>query len=195
MVDENDLSVMENEVKKIKELAGDDFSLITIKVDDWNGDLSPWEAPAAFGKIPFAGRANKTLEKVLDIIKNDVLNGKKLYIGGYSLAALFALWSAYETDIFTGVAAASPSLWFPNFYEHISQKKILTDNVYLSLGNKEEKTKNPVMSQVGDKMKATYELLKKQINCTLEWNEGNHFKDSDIRTAKAFAWVLTQSEK
>ncbi len=37
------------------------------------------------------------------------------------------------------------------------------------------------------------DLLKGQdINCTLEWNQGNHFKDVEIRTAKAFSWVMKQ---
>ena len=26
--------------------------------------------------------------------------------------------------------------------------------------------------------------------CTLEWNTGGHFKDVDLRTARAFAWVM-----
>ena len=26
--------------------------------------------------------------------------------------------------------------------------------------------------------------------CVLEWNKGNHFKEPDIRTAKAFAWLI-----
>ena len=28
------------------------------------------------------------------------------------------------------------------------------------------------------------------ITCILEWNPGNHFRESEIRTAKAFAWLL-----
>lgn len=28
------------------------------------------------------------------------------------------------------------------------------------------------------------------IRCTLEWNEGNHFRDSDMRMARGFAWLL-----
>ena len=28
--------------------------------------------------------------------------------------------------------------------------------------------------------------------CVLEWNEGNHFKDPDLRTAKAFAWLMNR---
>ena len=63
--------------------------------------------------------------------------------------------------------------------------------VYLSLGNREEKTRNPVMSTVGDRMRAAYALLQgKNVSCTLEWNSGGHFQQPDRRTAKAFAWVL-----
>ena len=38
-------------------------------------------------------------------------------------------------------------------------------------------------------------LLNKEINTILEFNEGNHFKDADIRTAKAFVWLLNQEVK
>ena len=117
---------------------------------------------------------------------------KTYIIGGYSLAGLFALWAAYQTDAFKGVAAASPSVWFPGFVEYMKENSIRADSVYLSLGDKEEKTRNPVMSTVGDRIRETYGLLKEcGINTILEWNQGNHFKDADIRTARAFAWVLT----
>ncbi len=28
----------------------------------------------------------------------------------------------------------------------------------------------------------------------LEWNEGNHFRDADIRTARAFSWLLDKED-
>jgi hypothetical protein len=65
--------------------------------------------------------------------------------------------------------------------------------VYLSLGDREEKTRNPVMAAVGDNIREACSLLRSQgVTCTLEWNEGNHFRDADLRTAKAFAWVMKQ---
>ena len=33
-------------------------------------------------------------------------------------------------------------------------------------------------------------LVKQGVPCALEYNPGNHFKDADIRTAKAFARVI-----
>ena len=193
MVDDHDMAVIESEVSLIKELAGDDFRLIALKVNDWNRDLSPWEAPPVFGNEAFGGGAEETLSEVLTETQDKT---KNYFIGGYSLAGLFALWAAYRTDVFRGVAAASPSIWFPGFDEFMKANNIMTEKVYLSLGNKEEKTRNQVMSAVGDRIREAHEYLTETgIDCTLEWNQGNHFKDADIRTAKAFAWVLKQSQE
>ena len=193
MVDDHDMAVIESEVSLIKELAGDDFRLVALKVNDWNRDLSPWEAPPVFGNEAFGGGAEETLSEVLTETQDKT---KNYFIGGYSLAGLFALWAAYRTDVFRGVAAASPSIWFPGFDEFMKANNIMTEKVYLSLGNKEEKTRNQVMSAVGDRIREAHEYLTETgIDCTLEWNQGNHFKDADIRTAKAFAWVLKQSQK
>lgn len=190
MVDDHDLSMIENEVKIIKDKVGDDFHLIAFKIDNWNNDLSPWQAPAVFGNEGFGQGANETLLKVLSEL-ND--SNKKYYIGGYSLAGLFALWASYNTDKFIGVASASPSIWFPGFIDYMKDNTIKTSKVYLSLGDKEEKTRNPLMVTVGNCIKEAYIVLKdKGVDCTLEWNEGNHFKDADIRTANAFVWLLKQ---
>ena len=65
--------------------------------------------------------------------------------------------------------------------------------VYFSLGDREEKTRNSTMAAVGDRIRETYELLNGAgVNCVLEWNKGNHFKETDLRTAKAFAWLLKE---
>ena len=66
--------------------------------------------------------------------------------------------------------------------------------VYLSLGDKEERTKNPVMATVGNRIRECYDWLRNNnICCTLEWNEGNHFKNPELRTAKAFAWLIASA--
>ncbi len=50
MVDDHDLEGMESEVAEIKKRTDADFCLLTIKVQNWNRDLSPWPTPAVFGK-------------------------------------------------------------------------------------------------------------------------------------------------
>lgn len=191
MVDDHDLETIEHETALIRDYTGADFRLIACRVDDWNNDLSPWEAPAVFGKQDFGGGAKDTLTKVMTFCKD---KSKTYYIGGYSLAGLFALWTACQKDVFQGAAAASPSVWFPGFTDYLNEQGMKSENVYLSLGDKEEKARNPVMATVGDRIRDAYELLKKQnINCILEWNKGNHFKDADLRTAKAFSWVMQKA--
>ncbi len=186
MVDDHDLKVMESEVKAIKNHI-DDFKLIAVKADNWNTDLSPWNAPAVFGKESFGDGAANTLSELLQLCSD---SSRTYYIGGYSLAGLFALWAAYQTNIFAGVAAASPSVWFPGFLEYMKGHEIHSDSVYLSLGDKEEKVRNPVISKVGDCIREGYAWLRYLgIHCTLEWNQGNHFRDPDLRTARAFVWV------
>ena len=189
-VDSHDLGFIEDEVKEIRRLAGKDFCLLAVRTDDWNRDLSPWQASAVFGTEGFGGRADRTLEELLKLCGNE---GRRYFIGGYSLAGLFALWAAVRTDRFAGVAAASPSVWFPGFIEYLREHDIQCPSVYLSLGDREEKTRNPIMAAVGSCIRETEELLKARgIRTLLEWNPGNHFRDAGLRTAKAFAWILQQ---
>lgn len=196
-IDEHDLEVLDSEVLKIRELSNKKFALLAFLVDNWNDDLSPWDAPAVFGNENFGGKADKTLKYVendlLLYLKEKFGNDKKLYIGGYSLSALFALWACYNTNTFDGVVAASPSMWFPGFIKFARDNNNKVNKVYLSLGNKEEKTKNKIMATVGDNIREYYDMLREDAtkNVILEWNEGNHFIDSDLRTAKGFAWIMS----
>ena len=185
---EHEMASLENEVREIEKRTSKEFRFIATKVENWNDDLSPWKAPAVFKTEDFCGGASKTLENIIALCAD---KNRKYNIGGYSLAGLFALWAACQTDIFSGVAAASPSVWFPGFIDYMKTYKMKSQNVYLSLGDREEKTRNPVMAQIGNCIKEEYRcLLENGINCILEWNKGNHFKEADIRTAKAFAWIL-----
>ena len=187
-VDEHDLEGMDREATQIREDAGEDFRLLAFRVKSWNRDLSPWQAPAVWGEESFGDGAADTLREILKACTDRT---KTYYIGGYSLAGLFALWAVYQTDVFSGAAAASPSMWFPGFTDWMKERRPQCGAVYLSLGDREERTRNPIMAAVGDRIRAAHALLQEQgVDCTLEWNRGNHFQNNDIRTAKAFAWQL-----
>ena len=191
-IDEHDLELLDQEIEAIKKLSDKPFSLVAFMIKDWNQELTPWAAPAIFGKVPFGSGAEKTLEFITSQLLPEVqANIPHLILGGYSLAGLFALWSGYQTDKFDGIVAASPSIWFPKWIEYATDNKPLAKSIYLSLGDKEEKAKNPVMAQVGNAIRRQNELLTGQMdNTILEWNPGNHFVDSEKRTAKGFAWVM-----
>ena len=187
-VGDHDMAEIENEVAEIKKLTSVDFQLIAVKVDDWNRELSPWEAPAVFGNEGFGNGAEDTLAEILTLCSD---KSKDYYIGGYSLAGLFALWAAFQTEKFSGVAAASPSVWFPDFVGYMKENKIKCDAVYLSLGDREEHTKNQPMAAVGDNIRALHNALtRRSADNALEWNAGGHFKDADLRTARAFVWIM-----
>ena len=188
--DSHDLAYIEDEARMIREQAGGDFCLAAVPVESWNRDLSPWEALAVFGNEGFGGKAAETLGKILEMFEGD---GRTLVLGGYSLAGLFALWAATRTDRFAGIAAASPSVWFPGFTDYLRANPARSGAVYLSLGDREEKTRNPVMAEVGNRIRQAEEILQGQgVKTVLEWNPGNHFRDADLRTARAFAWVLKE---
>ena len=173
-VDDHDMSGLAVEIAEIQRFIDTNFSFLAVKVDNWNYDLSPWVAPAVFGDEAFGDGAKETLTEILRLCWD---SSKSYFLGGYSLAGLFSLWAAYQTEIFTGIAAASPSVWFPGFAEYMRTNNIQSPKVYLSLGDKEENTKNPVMAKVGDCIREGYDLLCRQgINSTLEWNRGGHFK-------------------
>ena len=75
-----------------------DFLFCAFKVIDWNADFSPWKSPAAFGDEDFKGNGPKTLQWLMnDLIpelKADYGVDREIYLIGYSLAGLFALWTA-----------------------------------------------------------------------------------------------------
>ena len=198
MTGEHELQSMDSEVATIAQSAHH-FLFAAIPVDSWNDALSPWEAPAVWGKQGFGGNAMDTLrfltEQAIPSLKQQVDRPEnvKIILGGYSLAGLFALWASTQTNLFYGVAAASPSVWFPGWMEFEQQRPIQTQRVYLSLGNKEENTKNAVMAVVSDNIGTLHSrLIERGADCTLEWNSGGHFKDADLRTAKAFRWTMEE---
>ena len=198
MTGEHELQSMDYEVATIEQ-SSRNFLFAAIPVESWNDALSPWESPAVWGKQGFGGKAGDTLrflmEQVIPTLKRQYPLPKnvKIILGGYSLAGLFALWASTQTDLFYGVAAASPSVWFPGWMEFEQRHLIQAQRVYLSLGDKEERTKNAVMAVVGDNIRTLHsQLTARGVDCTLEWNSGGHFKDADLRTAKAFRWVMEE---
>ena len=159
---------LEHTADSIRELVGEEqFTLVAIQIDDWNRDLSPWRSDEVDGS--FAGEAGRTLDyieqQVIPQLDIQSQANRPLYIMGYSLAGLFALWAMYQTDIFAGCVT------------------------YISLGGKESRTSDRLMATVADRTKEICELLKKDNDVIYEINPGGHFADSGKRLAKAVKWI------
>lgn len=200
MVDEDMIDMLSEQYHIISSAIDYPILLAGYVVNDWNKDLSPWKAKAVFGKKGFEGCAKETLKDLTDSFipqlkkEHDLDDDICVILGGYSLAGLFCLWSAYQTDEFCAVMAASASVWFKDWIKYASENDIKCQNVYLSLGDKESDTKNPVMKTVGDCMRKQFEILSQSDinNCALEFNEGNHFTDVAKRCAKGYEWCIQQ---
>ena len=169
--------------------------MIAVTIHDWQGELSPWSAPAIFGKHDFAGNAAKFLAELEGFWKwfkdEHNIESNQMYLCGYSLAGLFALWASSQTNLFTKIAAVSPSVWYFNFVEYMQQNPIQTREVYMSLGDKEANAKNKVMATVKDCFDAVIQILQKQdIALTYEYNPGNHFQDVELRMTKGIQQLL-----
>ena len=183
----------------VRSLTDVDFSLLEVSGMDWNRDLSPWEASAVFkNDVPFCGKADEYLDKLLNQAIQSALTelgGTPSYIAiaGYSLAGLFAIYALYKTSVFSRAASASGSLWFPGFLEYASTHEFAgkPERIHLSLGDKEAKTRNPVMATVQDDTEKLALLFRERnVDVTFELNPGNHFQDPALRMAKGIADVL-----
>lgn len=196
-VDEHELELLDGEVENIAQMAELPFLLAAFRVEDWFRELSPWSAPPVFGKEGFGDGARQTLSfvegKLLPALRERYpsSDGIPVILGGYSLAGLFALWCGCRSRSFAAIAAASPSVWFDGWVSFAREHPMQAEAVYLSLGDKEEKTRNRTMAAVGTCIRETKTILDEQgVLATLVWNPGNHFRESDFRTAGAFVWCM-----
>ncbi|MBE5826600.1 MAG: alpha/beta hydrolase [Butyrivibrio sp.] len=184
---------------ELRSMTDKKVNLAVISDINWDDEMSPWECPPlSKNDSPCTGGADKYINKLIDsiipAIKEELaVEPEYIAIAGYSLAGLFAIYSLYKTDIFSRAVSASGSLWFPDFVEYTNKNDFVRkpDKVYFSLGDKEARTRNGLLSTVEDKTNETYEHYKDNgIDTVFELNPGNHFKDADIRLAKGIAWIL-----
>ena len=165
---------------------GAPFALALYAVEDWN-TLSPW----AVEDFPGGGQTTlQRLEAALTSLPPAYAN-LPVYIGGYSLAGLFALWAIHESRCFSGCAAVSGSFWYPGLVDYVKSAPLSPEaKIYLSLGKKEHKSRNALMRTVNGCLNSLYEHYAPRCHCKLEWNEGNHFTEPMERMRKGFAWVM-----
>lgn len=177
------------------------FSLVAISSLDWNHDMAPWDNPVAFKKgEPFIGGADDYLRQLVEEIMPEAekeLPGPPAWrgIAGYSLAGLFALYAIYQTDVFSRVGCMSGSLWFPGLKEYIFSRepKRRPDCIYFSLGDKEAKTRNPVLKTVQENTEEIQAFYQSEgIDTVFQLNSGNHFVQGIERTVVGIQWLLNR---
>jgi len=185
---------MDEELKTISSASDKPFTMVLLHVDDWDIDLMPWPDR----KISKDEMAGKCSVRTLAFIQEEIIPlypGLPVIIGGYSLAGLFALWASTRTDVFRAVAAASPSLWIAGWDTYAADNPEMAGDIYLSLGDREEISKNTAIARVGDRVRGQFALLKGRLgeeHCCLKWEQGNHFTDNAGRMGRAFSWCINK---
>ncbi len=151
-----------------------------------------WGEPVRATKVPACEFCAAPLDKGSCRAATEGL--APVILGGYSLAGLFALWAACQTDRFGAVVAGSPSLWAGDWPGYALGHAMQARRVYLSLGDREERSRNKTFARVGDRIREEHRRLQQQLgeeNTTLVWEEGGHFADPAARMARGFVWCLS----
>ncbi|WP_337570757.1 alpha/beta hydrolase-fold protein [Hallella sp.] len=197
-LERKEVGTIGHEVSLIAQHTPHPFVMAAFKIDDWHLQMSPWHDDAISRREEVGHHAEETLRfithRLLPVLQQR-FGDLPVVLGGYSLAALFSLWAATQTDVFTGIAAASPSVWIDGWQTFASSHPILSMVAYLSIGRKEEHVRNLSMARVGANIRFEQQLLEQQLgpnNTTLQWNEGGHFDHMDARTAQAYAWTINK---
>ena len=186
-------------LEEAEKLGGQDFNLLCVGDLDWNHDMTPWYCPPLSPRdTACTGGADEYLQLLLEEILPECLkrvDGAPPHIGiaGYSLAGLFALYALYRTDVFARAASMSGSLWYPDFREYAfsHEMKRKPDRLYLSLGDKEAKTRNQYLKMVQENTELIAEHYREAgIDVTFEMNPGNHFRDAELRSAKGILAIV-----
>ena len=187
--------------KALQSVGCPNCTLVAISELNWEHDMAPWDIPPlSKGGSPCTGGADEYLQLLIGEIVPEAekwVHGSAVWRGmaGYSLAGLFAIYSMYQTTVFSRIASMSGSLWFPGFKEYVFSHEIKgrPDCLYFSLGDRECKTRNPYLKTVQENTEEIEAFYRRMgINTALQMNPGGHFKGAVDRTAAGIAWLLSR---
>ncbi len=175
-------------------------AFVMLGAEDWNRDLSPWPAGKIFREDEdFPGGGKEYLEDLCNQVIPQIEGrypamssmGRRI-IGGYSMGGLFALYAMLESPLFTDMISVSGSLWYEGMVEYVSEKAFARrGSAFFSLGQREPKTRNPVMARVGEQTADIVELMERRgFSVHFQWNPGNHFQDELGRMERAIQYML-----
>ena len=181
-----------------RKLGAPPFVLAAVSRVNWSDDMTPWPTEAvAKWESRCGGMADQFLSKLENEIVPAVCDAlpfspSGLYLTGYSLGGLFAIYALWNTPLFTRAASASGSLWYPDIAEYCCSREPAgrPDRVYLSLGSKETKGRGRTASLRSNTEAVAARLRSLGADVTFEENPGGHTHEADRRMAKAILALL-----
>ena len=174
-------------------------SIVVIEDVNWNDDMTPWPAIGVFKKAkPFGGRAASFLNKLAnEIIPNTerelgIENTERTLLG-VSLSGLFAVWAAFNTDVFPNIISISGSLWYDGFIEWMKEQTPSSrlKKVCMLLGEKEKNAKDKRMATVEERTLDIANILKARSRAAITFDlvEGTHFSPVLPRIERAMMCI------
>lgn len=147
---------IDSEVAMISEATGASFVMAAFAIVDWEVELTPWHDPAVSKRQAVGEHAFDTLDYITQILipyLQEQFGQLPVVLGGYSLGGLFSRWAASKTECFEAVAAVSPSLWIDAWCGFSDAHAVYARYVYLSLGDREEHSRNKAIARVGNNVR------------------------------------------
>ncbi|MBP0984389.1 MAG: hypothetical protein J6A19_11760 [Oscillospiraceae bacterium] len=160
---------------------------------DWDRDYSPWEAELDSGR-KFSSGADRLLQFLPEFtaeLEQRFGGFSGVYLCGYSLGGLFALYAAAlsEPGVISGAASCSGSMWFPGWTEFLKNHP-LHGKIYLSLGGKEKNSPDPLMASVEDKTNEVKRIAGRTAQVTYVHESGGHFSRIPQRICRGIMELL-----
>lgn len=165
---------------------------------EWDEDLSPWpQDPVVMADDHFTGQAPAFARTVAAAAgwAREVTGSTCSILAGYSMGGLFALFAPTTAGSYDALVCASGSVWFPGFTDYMRDHAFLhrPRAIWLSLGDRETKVKNPVLQTTWSCMEELKAIFTQEdICCCLQQEKGNHFQDAAGRVARGILWSLEQ---
>jgi len=176
------------------------FNLVTLSGLHWDEELTPWPSPPVVSRADrFTGGGPDLLRLLTTSIMPQVEQrlpqpAAWRVLAGYSLAGLFAVWAMHGTDEFAGCLSASGSMWYPDILPWMQSHAMspTVRRVYLSLGDKESRSRNAALRVTQDNTLQLARLFAHRgVTTRFVLNPGNHFQQAMQRVASGIVWHLT----
>lgn len=186
----------------LRQMTDRDFHLVSVSNLRWDDDMTPWPIPPiAPGDTPCGGKADTYLKELLDEIIPRVkrqLGVKQVpvWLTGYSLAGLFAVYAMYCTDAFSRIASVSGSLWYPDLMDFMKNHRMIgkPECAYFSLGDQEAHTDNEFLKPVQENTDRIQRYFGMEGTASVfELNRGNHYQNAEERMARGIRWILEEN--
>lgn len=160
---------------------------------EWTEMMTPWQHSGSGIKRTGGGAefAREFETALLTYVEKDLGNEvKKRGIAGYSLGGLEAFYMACSMNIFDFAGSVSGSFWYSGAVEYFEKNPFneRVRGVYMSLGSKEENTKDAQRRSVRQNTDEIAKRIGEERELRYEINAGGHFTEIAERIGKCMEY-------